>query len=184
MMFACNIGSGIELRLFMPHHASELSALIRENHAHISPWLAWATPDYNTEQAHAFIQRGLQKLADNNGLETGIFHHDQLIGAVGYGYWNWLARRTEIGYWLAASFQGQGVMTRAAHQLTDYALTTLALNRVEIRMDVANERSAAIPERLGFTFEGVRRQYDGRHGELHDTKFYFMLAEDWQHHQS
>jgi ribosomal-protein-serine acetyltransferase len=54
------------------------------------------------------------------------------------------------------------------------------LNRVEIRAAVANERSRAIPRRLGFTEEGVLRQAERVGDRFVDHVLYAMLAEDWQ----
>jgi ribosomal-protein-serine acetyltransferase len=52
-------------------------------------------------------------------------------------------------------------------------------NRVEIRADVENRRSRAIPERLGFELEGVLRQAQ-RLGETYrDQVVYAVLARDW-----
>lgn len=178
-MLSYGLTATSELRLLMPHHAVELAAVVSKNADHIGRWLQWATPEYDEDAARVFIQRALQKLVDNNGMELGIFHENRLAGVTGYLFWDWRSRRTEIGYWLAAEYQGQGLMTRAVKALTGYALGELGLNRVEIRMDVENDRSAAIPERLGYTFEGVRHQYDYLNGEPRDTRFFVMLAENW-----
>ena len=48
-------------------------------------------------------------------------------------------------------------MTAAVAALLDHAFGPWELTRVEIRAGVANTRSRAIPERLGFREEGVLR---------------------------
>jgi RimJ/RimL family protein N-acetyltransferase len=60
----------------------------------------------------------------------------------------------EIGYWLRPDAVGRGVMTAAAGALRDAAFALDGISRVEIRCDVANVRSAAIPRRLGFVHVG------------------------------
>lgn len=98
---------------------------------------------------------------------------------VGFLAVDWTNRSTSIGYWLADAAQGKGTMTRAVASLTDHALTGWQLNRVEIRADVDNRRSRAIPERLGFQQEGVLRQA-ARIGDRYvDHAVYAMLAADW-----
>lgn len=62
---------------------------------------------------------------------------------------NWSNKTAYIGYWLGEEFQGNGIMTKVAKTLTDYAFNELNLNKVEIRAAVENEKSRAIPERLG-----------------------------------
>jgi ribosomal-protein-serine acetyltransferase len=41
------------------------------------------------------------------------------------------------------------------------------MNRVQIKVAVGNERSAKIPKRLGFQFEGIERE-----GEFHSNKYF------------
>jgi ribosomal-protein-serine acetyltransferase len=57
----------------------------------------------------------------------------------------------EIGYWLHPAFVGRGHATHLARLLTGASFTVDGIERVEIRHDVANVRSGAVPARLGFT---------------------------------
>jgi RimJ/RimL family protein N-acetyltransferase len=61
--------------------------------------------------------------------------------------------RVEIGYWLDAAVTGHGFATEAAVALVAVADAMPGLARVEIRCDVNNVASAAIPQRLGFSAE-------------------------------
>ena len=90
------------------------------------------------------------------------------------------ARRTEIGYWLAEPQQGRGIMTRACRRFIDYLFDDVKLNRVEIRCATENDRSRAIPKRLGFKEEGVLRQVQMIHDRLVDHAVYGMLADEWR----
>jgi ribosomal-protein-serine acetyltransferase len=92
---------------------------------------------------------------------------------------SWHARRTELGYWIAQNEEGKGTISKACKLLIDYAFAELDLNRIEIRCSVENTRSAAIPERLGFTLEGVLRQSHMRNGRLHDFSIYGLLRSEW-----
>ena len=54
---------------------------------------------------------------------------------------------------------------------------SLGAVRVEIRMDARNLRSAAVPERLGFPYEGTLHQDErGVEGELRDTRIYARVS--------
>jgi ribosomal-protein-serine acetyltransferase len=69
-------------------------------------------------------------------------------------------------------------MTEAVRALTAHALGPWRLNRFEIRVAVGNERSAAIPLRLGFVEEGVLREAE-RHGDRYlDLRVFSLLARD------
>ncbi len=60
------------------------------------------------------------------------------------------ADRVEIGYWLSAEAAGRGFATEAARAALDAASALEGLTRAEIRCDARNERSGAVPRRLGF----------------------------------
>ena len=171
----------VELRMWMPHHAEALMEAIRTNAGHMNPYLEFATPDYSLELAQDFINRSQQNMAKHQASSYGLFHSEEVVGGVGYVYWDEYSKRTEIGYWLAQNWTGQGLMTKATQVLTDYALGTRGMNRVEIQMDVQNTASAGVPKRLSFTHEHIRRAYLVHHGDLHDSDLYVMLAEDWHH---
>jgi ribosomal-protein-serine acetyltransferase len=70
-------------------------------------------------------------------------------------------------------------MTEAVRALVAYAFEVWKLNRVEIRAAVANVRSRAIPERLGFKQEGVLRQAERIGDRFEDLVVYSMLAGEW-----
>ena len=60
------------------------------------------------------------------------------------------ADRVEIGYWLRQDATGKGFATEVTLALLATASALLMLSRAEIRCDARNERSAAVPRRLGF----------------------------------
>ena len=63
-------------------------------------------------------------------------------------------------------------------EIARVALEDLGAKRVEIRTSTRNAKSWLIPERLGFTLDGILRS-DARHidGSLRDTKGYSKTAE-------
>jgi len=99
---------------------------------------------------------------------------------IGYLFWNFDSQQTEIGYWLAESATGQGIMTRCTREFTRYAFETLKLNRVVIRCADTNTKSAGVAERLGYTLEGIARQGTQLHGKFVDLRVYSLLAEEWK----
>ncbi len=167
------------LRLLQPSDADELHALIDANRAHLAPWTSWA---HGQTRQHTldFIHATRRQLTENNGFQVALTERELIVGVIGFLSVDWANRSTSIGYWLAEAAQGRGTMTRAVAALTDHALTAWQLNRVEIRADVANRRSRAIPERLGFQQEGTLRQA-ARIGDRYvDHAVYAMLAADWE----
>lgn len=71
----------------------------------------------------------------------------------------------EIGYWVRASRVGRGLATEATAALARVAFEIAGVDRVEIRVDPANEASLRVPRRLGFREEAVlRRRLPARPG--------------------
>jgi RimJ/RimL family protein N-acetyltransferase len=65
----------------------------------------------------------------------------------------------EIGYWIAADEIGKGYATELSAVLTRAAFAGFEdVDRVEIRVDPANEVSARIPAKIGFTKEATLRR--------------------------
>ena len=178
-MFCLTVDDDLKLCLLEERHAAALFELVDKNRRHLRQWLPWVDLTTAVDDSQAFIQSALQQFANNEGFQTALFYQGQLVGMVGYHPIDWLNRSVEIGYWIAAEYQGQGLVTRASHFLVDYAFNQLELNRVVIRCSEGNSRSAVIPKRLGFTQEGVFRQQQAHYNQFVDLIVFSMLAEEW-----
>jgi ribosomal-protein-serine acetyltransferase len=113
------------------------------------------------EHTKTFIESALKGFAENNGMNCGIYYQGRMAGCIGLHGYDWSNKKTSIGYWLGAEYQGKGIMTSTCKAIIDYIFNELKLNRVEIRAAVSNAKSRAIPERLGFVQEGIVRQGNG-----------------------
>jgi ribosomal-protein-serine acetyltransferase len=173
------LGGGRRLRLLEESDADELHALIEANREHLARWMPWAIEERSAGRTLDFIRATRKQVADNNGLQAAIVEGEAIIGVVGFHAVDWANRATSIGYWLDAEHQGQGTMTAAVRALTAHAFDGWGLKRVEIRCAVENARSRAIPERLGFHGEGIRRRAERVGDRWLDHVVYAMLAEDW-----
>ncbi len=60
-----------------------------------------------------------------------------------------------LGYWIGASYSGQGYMTEALDLLLSYAFETLRLHRVEADIQPENVYSKALVARIGFQMVGL-----------------------------
>jgi ribosomal-protein-serine acetyltransferase len=167
------------LRLLEEVDADELYAVVNDNREYLARWMPWAAGQ-TLEDTLEFIRSTRKQLGDNQGFQAAIVENGRIVGVLGFHTVDWENRATSIGYWIAESFQGHGTVTKAVRALTEYAFRTWQLNRVEIRAGVDNERSRAIPTRLGFKHEGVLGQAE-RVGERYlDHVIYAMLAAEWE----
>ena len=90
-------------------------------------------------------------------------------------------RRLEIGgTFYAKAVQRTGVNTEAKRMLLAHAFDQWQVNRVALRCDARNERSARAIERLGATREGrLRRHRIAPDGSVSDTLYFSILREEW-----
>jgi len=87
----------------------------------------------------------------------------------------------EIGYWVDFQHEGKGYVSAGVREIERLCFTDLRLERVRITNDAANTRSRAIPERLGYTLEGVlRRDLVSGQGRIADHAVYSLLKPEWE----
>lgn len=168
-----------ELRLLMPQDAEPLFALIEQNREHLR-WMTFTEGTRSVEDLQAFIRHTLRELAEGIGYNLAIVYQGRLAGILGAGGINRNSQKVEIGYWLAEEFQGKGLMTHAGREVLAHLFDTVGLNRIEVRCDVRNTRSRALAERLGFIYEGTKRQADKIGGEFVDMHYFGLLRKDWE----
>ncbi len=89
--------------------------------------------------------------------------------------------RVEIGTtWYGRAFQGGRTNPAAKLLLLRHAFEQWRVNRVALRCDARNERSARAIERLGATPEGrLRRHRIAPDGSVADTLSFSILREEW-----
>jgi ribosomal-protein-alanine N-acetyltransferase len=88
------------------------------------------------------------------------------------------SQRAEIGYVLARSVWGQGLMEEALRAVCAYSFSTFGMRRLEAEVDPSNAASHALLHRLGFVKEGLLRKRWVAKGRAYDTNIYGLLAED------
>lgn len=173
-----DLGDSVIMRPFRPGDAESVFAAVSTNYDHLREFMHWATPEYSLDSARTFIEASIAAANEKSSLGFGLFSGEQLLGSIGFVKFDETAKKTEIGYWIQKDFEGKGLISRACRLLIDYAFGELGMNRIEIRCSTENKRSAAIPQRLGFTLEGTLRQ-SVRNGRFHDFAIYGLLADEW-----
>ncbi|MBT2649785.1 GNAT family N-acetyltransferase [Bacillus sp. ISL-34] len=157
-MFLHKIDEELSLKLLELKDAERVFEITNQSREYLREWLPWLDNTKKLEDTKGFINFCLKGFAENKSVNTVIMYKGQIVGVAGYNQINWSNKTTYIGYWLGEEYQGNGIMTRVAKALTDYAFKELKLDKVEIRVALENKKSRGIPERLGFVNEGCIRQ--------------------------
>ncbi|HEX8983079.1 MAG TPA: GNAT family N-acetyltransferase [Ktedonobacterales bacterium] len=165
-----------------PHRINDDQPLwdaIQESRDELRPWLPFA--DQSREQSRDFLSRAVARWHTREGLGMAIEDRQtrRMLGNIGLMVHSWNIGSFEIGYWLRTSAAGHGYMTEAVRLLTDFAFDHLNANRVMIRCDAENARSAGVPTRLGFTLDGrMRQDMAAPDGHIADTLVFSMIRSD------
>jgi RimJ/RimL family protein N-acetyltransferase len=177
------VGQRVLMRPFVDDDTPAMHAAITESRAHLRPWMPWYDNHGSLNDTRDYIRTTMGNWILRTELSLGIFAHDTgaFLGGTGLHIQSWDIPAFEIGYWLRKSAEGHGYVTESTRLLTTFAFDGLAAQRVVIRCDARNSRSAAIPQRLGYVLEGTLR-YDqiDPEGKPRDTLIFAMIREDYQ----
>ena len=178
--FSLSVNEHCQLRLLNKADADELFALIEANRTYLKQWLSWLETTQTVDDTRHFIQLTRDRYQDKQGFAAALCYQQHIVGIAGLNGIDWANRRSSIGYWIAQSYQGKGLITHACKAILNYAFGELNLNRIEILCAAQNTRSQAIPHRLGFTYEGTLREAQWLNAHFVDHHIYSILQRDWR----
>lgn len=179
LQFSTPLTGDVVLRPWDPVMAPAMVAALQANRAHIRRWLGWPSADYDLEEARQFIALQREQWAREGLQGIGIWRGDTLIGGVTPNTVDRDNHSVALGYWIAASEQGHGLVTQACRLMVDDLFRSRAMHRVVINVQPDNLRSRRVAERLGVRQEGTLRQYVRHEDRDSDWVVYAMLADDW-----
>lgn len=87
--------------------------------------------------------------------------------------------QAEIGYTLARAYQGKGLAQEMVSAVLALAFSQFNVHRVIAQLDVRNDASAKLLERLGFRREGHFIQAMWFKGAWSDEYLYALLRSEW-----
>ncbi|RPI28382.1 MAG: N-acetyltransferase [Acidobacteria bacterium] len=105
---------------------------------------------------------------------------DQLVGTCGFNQLSRSQGWAELGYDLARSHWGRGLIAQAVGACLDWAFEEPDFNRVHAFVMVGNTRSERVLDRACFTREGCLRSYRMCRGNPRDYWVFSMLRREWE----
>lgn len=179
-MFSLKVDDELELALPTESSIEKAYAVVMANYEYLHEWLPWVNEDLTLEGVREYYRVALKKFAANEDeIGLSIVFKGDVFGGIGFHEINRRDKSGEIGYWLAESVTGKGLITKSVAKLLNYGFEEMKLNRIVIKCAPANLKSRAIPERLGFIQEGIEREAGWLHTRFVDHVVYSMLAKDW-----
>lgn len=165
----------ITLRPWHGRDATALTSLAQD--AAIVRWTG-VPANYDQEQARAWVARTATHRQAGLAVYFAVVdaRSDELLGSVDLRIVaSEGAQVGEIGYLLWPHARGRGVMTRAVSLIARWAFGELGIARVQILVHPDNQASLAVPERAGFTREGLLRSW---RGPAEDRVVYSLLPDE------
>jgi len=139
---------------------ADVNEALRESVEELRPWLPFAENIPTLEESEASVRKARLQFLERSDLMLHLRDKatDEFVGSSGLHRMDWNARSFEIGYWVRTSRSGEGLVTEAVRGIEQFAIVHLQANRLEIRCDARNVRSASVAKRLGYTQEGILRR--------------------------
>lgn len=166
------VDTTISLQILTLDDAPDYFGLINQNRAYLREWLTWVDTIVTAEDAENDLRKRYIAFCEQRKVMYGIRLHGELVGRIT------LSEQRDgvnIGYFLAESHQGNGIVTRALRQLIQHAFTHFDVHRFILLCQDINHSSKAIAQRLGFAFEGIARERLFIHGQYRDINVYARL---------
>ena len=170
---------GVSLQPVAVEHAAALADLLRQEKAHLSPYLPALGELTSLSAARGHLAVAVDRARHHELFERHLFDGAVLCGAIRLKNIDRDDRKAHIGYFLGSAFEGRGIVTSSMRSVLAFCFDTLQLNRLELRCAAGNERSMAVARRLGFVHEGTLRQDEFLHGAFVDQHVFGLLRDDY-----
>lgn len=136
----------------------------RRNRAHFAPWDPPRAEAYYSDGFwHDALAKGRQDCVHEQSLRLFLIPKARPQTVIGFANFSNIMRgpfqACYLGYGLDAQATGSGLMTEALQAAVDAVFAGLKLHRIMANYVPENERSARVLQRLGFTIEGLARDY-------------------------
>jgi len=170
-------GPSLTLRPPEPSDAPALLELAGD--PEVTRWFSWG-PYTDEGQALAWIELCERQRAEGVHLDLLVVDRERgPAGVTGLSEFSARDLRCVVGTWLGSAFQGTGVNRESKAIITRLAFEYLGMNRVGSYSNPANERSTKALLGVGFTHEGVLRDWHRHEGQWLDVNVFGLLARDW-----
>jgi RimJ/RimL family protein N-acetyltransferase len=144
----------------------------------VARWVHLPQP-FGVDEATAYLDAAMALWRDGSGASFAIVDpaDTQLLGAV--TRFGPEAHAATLGLWLVPAARGRGAGTRALRLVIDWTFATTETVRIDCYIEVGNEPSMRMVERVGFRREGLLRAWDiGPDGRPIDCVVWSVLRTD------
>lgn len=125
---------------------------------YLGKWLPFVALTKKLYDTRAFVDAGVKAPEERFEYVFTILKDSEFVGLISFNGTGKSNQKTDIGYWFPEAHQKQGIMKKSVAKLCEFAFQELQLNRIQIKCAVGIQSSSKIPQKLGFTLEGIQRE--------------------------
>lgn len=176
-----DLGDGIRLRLVEPGDAEAYAAAYAANRAHLAHWDPVRDESFYTVQWHKnLVAQYLRDNAEGRAARFVVAGADgRILGVANIAnIVRGAFHSADLGYWVDASLQSRGVMTRAVAFVIDYARDELRLHRLQASTLLENAASQRVLLRNGFQQFAMAPKYLRIAGAWQDHLLFQKILSD------
>ncbi|MGI9609481.1 MAG: GNAT family N-acetyltransferase [Acidimicrobiia bacterium] len=178
-MDSFELPSGVAVRPWRRDDAPELLRTVEAERGRLARWMPWVPYATSVADFTDFIDRSMAQEREGTGIQRGLFDEAAVVGAVGASIGSLNFDEADVGYWITGAREGRGDASVTTRHLIDWLFSERDMYRITIRAALENEKSRAVAERLGFSYEGVLRGSLLLDGEHKDAALYALLHPEW-----
>jgi len=199
-MFELTVDNEITVRTLHPDDAGAFFHLLERNRPRLRPWIDLSSLPETAQATRIFTIEcyfgSLDPLTaidtpyidevrpyyapSDPPMEMGIWFRGVLAGEITLSTLEGSPTAAEFGYWIDAEHEGKGLVTRCVRALMEHTVDHMAIERFVIGCALDNQRSRAVPERLGFHLQATIPNGEVVGEFTYDRVVYEIQSTEWR----
>ncbi|MBR4872263.1 MAG: GNAT family N-acetyltransferase [Clostridia bacterium] len=145
----------------------------------VTRYLTWHPhPDLEYTKDYLKYIANHYRLGDFYDWAVILKEENKMIGTCGFTRFRFPHNAAEIGYVINPAYRGREIAGEAVRAVMKFGFETLELHRIEAKYMAGNVASRRVMEKVGMSFEGVRRGEMMIKGEYRDVGTCAILREE------
>ncbi len=136
---------------------------------------------YKVSDARSFIAHAIWAWKKGTQYVFAVEDNGEFVGIIDLHEVDKRNKKAAVGAWLGRKYWGKGYGTKALKLILQFAFKELKLHRVEGIAFEWNVASRRIMEKVGFKFEGMRRESFKLNGKYQNEVIYGILRDEFKH---
>lgn len=174
------VNESIKVKRLTTCDAKIIFNAIDTNRKHLRKWLPFVDCTTKVEDTEDFVNSVIDHVDSSQAIFT-VWFNSEFCGLLGLKDIDYLNRKVELGYWLVEKMTGKGIVTFCVKKIMELFYLKFDINRIQIKCGVGNDKSSAIPKRLGYKFEGIERDGEYHSSGYIDLEIYSLLKREWNY---